>query len=74
MAVKVDIRCYLGYRVDQTISLSFGALGVNDVIFAVLCALLTEYPHRCYFPLALVNNFKMGFTYGFFINAFKLGG
>ncbi|KAK3447268.1 hypothetical protein EUGRSUZ_A02837 [Eucalyptus grandis] len=68
-----------GLYVAQTISLSFGALGVNDVIAAVLCVLLTEYVTRFYytrpkvtFPVALLNNFKMGFTYGLFIDAFKL--
>ncbi|XP_072981731.1 uncharacterized protein ycf20 [Typha angustifolia] len=68
-----------GFYVAQTISLSFGALGVNDVIAAVVCVLLTEYTTRFYysrpkvtFPLALLNNFKMGFTYGLFIDAFKL--
>ncbi|XVF09779.1 hypothetical protein REPUB_Repub07fG0125600 [Reevesia pubescens] len=68
-----------GFYVSQTISLSFGALGVNDVIAAVLCVLLTEYVTRFYysrpkitFPVALLNNFKMGFTYGLFIDAFKL--
>ncbi|KAK1301241.1 GABA transporter 1 [Acorus calamus] len=68
-----------GFYVAQTISLSFGALGVNDVIAAVVCVLLTEYATRFYysrpkvtFPIALLNNFKMGFTYGLFIDAFKL--
>ncbi|EPS59408.1 hypothetical protein M569_15401, partial [Genlisea aurea] len=68
-----------GFYVAQTISLSFGALGVNDVIAAVLCVLITEYATRFYysrpkvtFPVALLNNFKMGFTYGLFIDAFKL--
>ncbi|XP_020584713.1 uncharacterized protein ycf20 [Phalaenopsis equestris] len=68
-----------GFYVAQTISLSFGALGVNDVIAAVVCVLLTEYVTRFYysrsqvtFSLALLNNFKMGFTYGLFIDAFKL--
>ncbi|KAL0918014.1 hypothetical protein M5K25_013133 [Dendrobium thyrsiflorum] len=68
-----------GFYVAQTISLSFGALAVNDVIAAVVCVLLTEYVTRFYysrpkvtFPLALLNNFKMGFTYGLFIDAFKL--
>ncbi|KAK6117551.1 hypothetical protein DH2020_048706 [Rehmannia glutinosa] len=68
-----------GFYVAQTISLSFGALGVNDVIAAVLCVLITEYATRFYysrpkvtFSLALINNFKMGFTYGLFIDAFKL--
>eukprot|EP00252_Welwitschia_mirabilis_P008148 TRINITY_DN19867_c0_g1_i1.p1 TRINITY_DN19867_c0_g1~~TRINITY_DN19867_c0_g1_i1.p1 ORF type:complete len:163 (+),score=5.14 TRINITY_DN19867_c0_g1_i1:64-552(+) len=68
-----------GFYVAQTISLSFGALGVNDVIAAVLCVILTEYVTRFYytrakitFPVALLNNFKMGFTYGLFIDAFKL--
>ncbi|EAY94626.1 hypothetical protein OsI_16403 [Oryza sativa Indica Group] len=68
-----------GFYVAQTISLSFGALGVNDVIAAVVCVLLTEYVTKFYysrpkvtFPFALLNNFKMGFTYGLFIDAFKL--
>ncbi|XP_060195265.1 uncharacterized protein ycf20-like [Lycium barbarum] len=68
-----------GFYVAQTISLSFGALGVNDVIAAVVCDLITEYVTRFYysrpkvtFPIALLNNFKMGFTYGLFIDAFKL--
>lgn len=68
-----------GFYVAQTISLSFGTLGVNDVIAAVLCVLLTEYVTKFYysrpkvtFPLALLNNFKLGFTYGLFIDAFKL--
>ncbi|GMH09046.1 hypothetical protein Nepgr_010886 [Nepenthes gracilis] len=68
-----------GFYVAQTISLSFGALGVNDVIAAIVCVLLTEYVTKFYysrpkvtFPLALLNNFKMGFTYGLFIDAFKL--
>ncbi|XP_062226002.1 uncharacterized protein ycf20 [Phragmites australis] len=68
-----------GFYVAQTISLSFGALAVNDVIAAVVCVLLTEYVTKFYysrpkvtFPIALLNNFKMGFTYGLFIDAFKL--
>lgn len=68
-----------GFYVAQTISLSFGALGVNDVIASVVCVLLTEYVTKFYysrpkvtFPVALLNNFKMGFTYGLFIDAFKL--
>ena len=68
-----------GFYVAQTISLSFGALGVNDVLAAVVCVLLTEYVTKFYysrpevtFPIALLNNFKMGFTYGLFIDAFKL--
>lgn len=59
-----------GFYVAQTISLSFGAL---------VCVLLTEYVTKFYysrpkvtFPIALLNNFKMGFTYGLFIDAFKL--
>ncbi|MCO5579022.1 hypothetical protein L7F22_032874 [Adiantum nelumboides] len=69
-----------GFYVAQTISLSFGVLGVNDVIAAVLCVLFTEYVTRYYysrpgppsFYAALLNNFKMGFSYGLFIDAFKL--
>lgn len=68
-----------GFYVAQTINLSFGALGVNDVIAAAVCLLFTEYVTRYYmsrkkptFPAALLNNFKLGFTYGLFIDAFKL--
>ncbi|CAM6086920.1 unnamed protein product [Calypogeia fissa] len=68
-----------GFFVAQTISLSFGALGVNDVIAAALCLLFAEYITKYYhtrlqmtFTVALLNNFKMGFTYGLFIDAFKL--
>lgn len=68
-----------GFYAAQTISLSFGALGVNDVIAAALCVLLAEYVTKYYhtrrkmtFSVALLNNFKMGFTYGLFIDAFKL--
>nr|POE53034.1 hypothetical protein CFP56_06892 [Quercus suber] len=38
-----------GFYVAQTISLSFGALGVNDVIAAVVCVLLTEYATKFYY-------------------------
>ncbi|XP_078435146.1 YCF20-like protein (DUF565) isoform X2 [Wolffia australiana] len=38
-----------GFYVAQTISLSFGALGVNDVIAAVVCVLVTEYLTRFYY-------------------------
>ena len=68
-----------GFYVAQTISLSFGALGVNDVVASALCVLFTEYVTRFYqtrvkpgFYAALLNVFKMGFTYGLFIDAFKL--
>ncbi|KAL0403709.1 UNVERIFIED_CONTAM: Ycf20-like protein [Sesamum radiatum] len=68
-----------GFYIAQTVSLSFGALGVNDVISAVLCVLMTEYATRFYysrqkvsFPAALLNIFKLGFTYGLFLDAFKL--
>ncbi|PIN07678.1 hypothetical protein CDL12_19753 [Handroanthus impetiginosus] len=68
-----------GFYVAQTVSLSFGALGVNDVISAVLCVLWTEYATKFYysrtkvsFSAALLNVFKVGFTYGLFLDAFKL--
>ncbi|KAK4421714.1 Ycf20-like protein [Sesamum alatum] len=68
-----------GFYIAQTVSLSFGALGVNDVISAVLCVLMTEYATRFYytrqkvsFPTALLNIFKLGFTYGLFLDALKL--
>lgn len=68
-----------GFYVAQTISLSFGALGVNDVVAAALSVLGTEYITRFYhtskkpsFWLSLLNVFKMGYMYGLFIDAFKL--
>ncbi|KAL3631862.1 hypothetical protein CASFOL_024846 [Castilleja foliolosa] len=44
-----------GFYVAQTISLSFGALGVNDVIAAVLCVLITEYVTRFYYSRPKLN-------------------
>eukprot|EP00850_Spirogloea_muscicola_P006432 SM000030S11441 [mRNA] locus=s30:693090:694069:+ [translate_table: standard] len=69
-----------GFYVAQTISLSFGALGVNDVIAAAICVLFTEFvtkyvhslPTSPTLGIALLNAFKLGFTYGLFIDAFKL--
>ncbi|CAI5965314.1 unnamed protein product, partial [Closterium sp. NIES-65] len=73
------IALFGGFYVAQTISLSFGALSVNDVAAAAICLVFTEVVTRSYystlrpsFPLALLNVFKMGFTYGLFIDAFKL--
>ncbi|KAE8709696.1 Phosphoenolpyruvate carboxylase-related kinase 1 isoform 1 [Hibiscus syriacus] len=40
-----------GFYVAQTISLSFGALAVNDVIAAVVCVLLTEYVTKFYYSV-----------------------
>nr|KYP76225.1 hypothetical protein KK1_020458 [Cajanus cajan] len=37
------------FYVAQTISLSFETLGVNDVIYAILCVLLTEYVTKFYY-------------------------
>ncbi|KAL3694119.1 hypothetical protein R1sor_007770 [Riccia sorocarpa] len=78
-ALYAGIALLGGFYVAQTISLSFGALGVNDVIAAAVCVLFAEYVTRFYytrekvtFTVGLLNNFKMGFTYGLFIDAFKL--
>ncbi|KAL0358453.1 UNVERIFIED_CONTAM: hypothetical protein Sangu_0694700 [Sesamum angustifolium] len=38
-----------GFYIAQTVSLSFGALGVNDVISAVVCVLMAEYATRFYY-------------------------
>lgn len=57
----------------------FGVLGVNDVIVVVMCVLFIEYImcficmcKKIFFFVVFVNNFKMGFIYGFFIDVFKL--
>lgn len=70
---------FLGFYVAQTISLTLGALSLNDVVAAALCVIFTESVTRYYHTLekpvlaqALLNVFKMGFMYGLFIDAFKL--
>ncbi|MBA0806434.1 hypothetical protein Gohar_005888 [Gossypium harknessii] len=56
-----------GFYVAQTISLSFGALGVNDVIAAVICVLLTEYVTRFYYsrPKVSLSNYCSESDVGF---------
>ncbi|CAM6096839.1 unnamed protein product [Calypogeia fissa] len=68
-----------GFFVAHMLTLSFGALGLNDVVAAGFCLLFAEYVTMYYhtrsqmtFTVALVNNFKMGFTYGLFLDALKI--
>ncbi|KAK1389567.1 hypothetical protein POM88_017745 [Heracleum sosnowskyi] len=66
-------------RIVPEISRNYFKSPSRRALFGVVCVLLTEYATRFYysrpkvtFPVALLNNFKMGFTYGLFIDAFKL--
>lgn len=68
-----------GFFVAHAVSLSFGALGLNDVVAAAFSLLCTEYITKYYhtrpqmtFTVALTNNFKIGFTLSLFIDAFKI--
>lgn len=70
-----------GYYVANTISLSFGALAINDVVAAGVCAAFYEWVSRLYAstmpnpPLYVIflNWFKWGFAYALIEDAFKLG-
>ncbi|KAL5746220.1 hypothetical protein ACOSP7_027366 [Xanthoceras sorbifolium] len=60
-----------GFYVAQTISLSFGALGVNDVIAAVLCVLLTEYVTRFYYSRPKIAGLYLSFLWETFSSPFS---
>ena len=73
------IALFGGFYAAQTISLSFGALGVNDVVASALCVVSTEFVTEYFYVRTkrsfadfLLNIFKMGFIYGLFVDAFKL--
>ncbi|PIN07681.1 hypothetical protein CDL12_19751 [Handroanthus impetiginosus] len=55
----------LGEFCAKSFSFSFGALGINDVISAV-------FRTKVSFLAVLLNVFKVGFSYGLFLDAFKL--
>lgn len=74
-----------GYYLANTLSLSFGALAVNDVVAAALSVAACEWVTRAFYGAAehawpppfwlwLANAFKLGFTYALLCDSFKLGG
>ena len=63
-------------------SLTFGALAVNDIVAAALSVAVCEWATRAFydswpspsFSLWLLHTFKLGFQYALICDAFKLGG
>ncbi|NEP41365.1 MAG: DUF565 domain-containing protein [Okeania sp. SIO2H7] len=77
------ISLLFGNFLATVISTIAGQAGYLDVTYAVICLLITEFlnwlAYRSYsgtsrpFGIDFLNGFKIGFTYGLFLEAFKLG-
>jgi len=70
-----------GYYAANTVSLSFGALAINDVIAAATTVGFCEVVSRAYWSspspglaLAFLNSFKLGVIAALIADAFKLAG
>jgi len=70
-----------GFYSANTVSLSFGALAVNDIVAAVVTVAFCELCSKAYYSAArptlkliFVNCFKMGVTTALISDAFKLAG
>eukprot|EP00884_Botryococcus_braunii_P022960 jgi/Botrbrau1/9348/Bobra.354_2s0007.1 len=70
-----------GFYAGNTVSLSFGALAINDVVAAALTAAFVEGISYIYYSarrrtilLMFINSFKMGVIASLTADAFKLGG
>ncbi len=70
-----------GYYAANTVSLSFGALAINDVIAAATTVGFCEIVSRAYWSsaspglaLAFLNYFKLGVIAALIADAFKLAG
>jgi hypothetical protein len=71
-----------GFYLANTVSLSFGALAVNDVVAAALSVAFVEWAQSKFYgawpnppySLWLLQCFKIGFTWALICDAFKLGG
>lgn len=70
-----------GFYSGNTVTLSFGALAINDVLAAVITLLFYELVSRAFYsspnrPLRLwmANFFKIGVTMALMADAIKLGG
>lgn len=64
----------------NVMTLSFGALGINDVVAGALSVAFYEIVTRIYYStlqqnkwLEFVNWFKVGYCYSLIADAFKLG-
>jgi len=71
----------VGFYSANTVSLSFGALAINDIVAAILTVAFCELCSKAYYSapritlkLVFVNCFKMGVTAALIADAFKLAG
>jgi hypothetical protein len=77
------ISLLFGNFLATVISTVAGQEGYLDVTYAIICLLITEFlnwlAYRSYsgssrsFWIDVLNGFKVGLTYGLFLEAFKLG-
>lgn len=70
-----------GFYAANTVSLSFGALSINDVVAAAVTVLIVELSSYLYHSaskktlrLVFLNAFKWGICFALITDAFKLGG
>ena len=70
-----------GFYAANTVSLSFGALSINDVVAAAVTVLIVELFSYLYYSaskktlrLVFLNAFKWGICYALITDAFKLAG
>ena len=80
MLLWKSIFIFVGFYLASVITLSFGALGINDVVAGALCVFVYETITRWYYKtsrpgrkLEFVNCFKLGLVYSLIADAFKLG-
>ena len=74
------ISAYFGFYLANVMTLSFGALGINDVVAGALSVAFFEVVTRIYYRsvetnrwLEFINWFKVGYCYSLIADAFKLG-
>eukprot|EP00898_Chlorokybus_atmophyticus_P004965 jgi/Chlat1/546/Chrsp103S01118 len=79
MVMFGGIAIFGGFYVANTISLSFGAISVNDVVAAAFCTAAVETTTSWFYKQdrrsrvsTLINLFKIGFTIGLITDAFKI--
>ncbi len=80
MLLWKTIFIFVGFYLASVLTLSFGALGINDVVAGALCVFVYETITRWYYKtsrpgrkLEFVNCFKLGLVYSLIADAFKLG-
>jgi hypothetical protein len=73
---------FFGYYSGNMVSLAFGALAINDVVAAVMTVAVADVISRRFYGqwprpdlfTMFANFFKMGVTFAFMADAYKLGG